>query len=73
MATTKEQLLQYFRDLDVSTLEKLQKYSKLLIIPDEDLLVNATMSQMVERLIVLQTLFFLNGLTEASLISENFS
>lgn len=49
MATTKEQLLQYFRDLDISTLEKLQKYSKMLIIPDEDLLVNATMSQMVEK------------------------
>lgn len=49
MATTKEQLLQYFRSLDISTLEKLQKYSKLLIIPDEDLLVNATMSQMVEK------------------------
>lgn len=49
MATTKEQLLHYFRTLDISTLEKLQKYSKLLIIPDEDLLVNATMSQMVEK------------------------
>lgn len=49
MATTKEQLLQYFRGLDISTLEKLQKYSKLLIIPDEDLLVNATMSQMVDK------------------------
>lgn len=49
MATTKEQLLQYFRGLDISTLEKLQKYSKLLIIPDEDLLVNATMSQMVKK------------------------
>lgn len=49
MATTKEQLLQYFRGLDVSTLERLEKYSKLLIIPDEDLLVNATMVQMVEK------------------------
>lgn len=49
MSTTKEQLLQYFKGLDVSTLQKLQKYSKLLIIPDEDLLVNATMSQMVEK------------------------
>lgn len=49
METTKEQLLQYFRNLDISTLEKLQKYSKFLIIPDEDLLVNATMSQMVEK------------------------
>lgn len=49
MATSKEQLLQYFRTLDISTLEKLQKYSKMLIIPDEDLLVNATMSQMVDK------------------------
>lgn len=49
MAITKEQLLQYFRTLDISTLEKLQKYSKLLIIPDEDLLSNATMSQMVDK------------------------
>ena len=49
MATTKEQLLQYFQGLDVSLLEKLRKYSQLLIIPDEDLLVNATMSQMVDK------------------------
>lgn len=49
MATSKEQLLQYFKGLDISTLEKLQKYSKLLIIPDEDMLVNATMSQMVDK------------------------
>lgn len=49
MATTKEQLLSYFKALDVSTLEKLKKYSKMLIIPDEDLLVNATMSQMVGK------------------------
>ena len=48
-ANTKEQLLAYFKTLDVATLERLQKYSKLLIIPDEDLLVNATMSQMVEK------------------------
>ena len=47
--TTKEQLLQYFSGLDVSTLQKLQKYSQLLIIPDEDLLTNATMSQMVDK------------------------
>lgn len=49
MATTKEQLLQYFRGLDVSVLERLKNYSELLIIPDEDLLVNATMSQMVKK------------------------
>ena len=47
--TEKEQLLQYFAKLGVSTLEKLKKYSELLIIPDEDLLVNATMSQMVSK------------------------
>ena len=49
MANTKEQLLKYFQGLDTSTLEKLKKYSELLIIPDEDLLVNATMSQMVTK------------------------
>lgn len=49
MATTKEQLLSYFRGLNTATLEKLKKYSELLIIPDEDLLVNATMSQMVDK------------------------
>ena len=46
---TKTQLLQYFGSLDVATLERLKKYSELLIIPDEDLLVNATMVQMVEK------------------------
>ena len=46
---TKEQLLAYFRTLDTPLLEKLQKYSKLLIIPDEDMLVNANMVQMVEK------------------------
>ena len=49
MAINKEQLLQYFRGLDISTLEKLKKYSEMLIIPDEDLLVNATMAQMVKK------------------------
>ena len=45
----KEQLVQYFSGLDLSTLQKLHKYSKLLIIPDEDLLTNVTMTQMVEK------------------------
>lgn len=49
MTINKEQLLQYFRGLDISTLEKLKKYSEMLIIPDEDLLVNATMVQMVKK------------------------
>lgn len=49
MAVTKDSLLQYFRTLDVPVLQRLQKYAQLLIIPDEDLLVNATMSQMVDK------------------------
>lgn len=49
MATTKETLLQYFQNLDIATLERLKKYSSLLIIPDEDLLLNVTMSQLVDK------------------------
>lgn len=49
MATTKESLVKYFTTLDVATLEKLKKYSELLIIPDEDLLTNATMIHMVNK------------------------
>lgn len=49
MAQTKEELLQYFAGLDIALLQRLQKYSQLLIIPDEDLLTNATMVQMVEK------------------------
>lgn len=47
--TTKNELIQYFSGLPVSTLQKLQRYSELLIIPDEDLLTNATMQQMVDK------------------------
>jgi len=46
---TKEQLLHNFSNLDTTTLQKLWKYSQLLIIPDEDLLTNVTMVQMVDR------------------------
>lgn len=49
MAYTKTQLLGYFSELDLSVLEKLYKYSNLLIIPEEDLLTNATMTQMVDK------------------------
>lgn len=49
MSYTKKELLAYFSELDVPTLEKLRRYSSLLIIPEEDLLVNATMSQMVDK------------------------
>lgn len=49
MATTKESLIRYFSSLDIATLEKLKKYSELLIIPEEDLLTNATMTHMVAK------------------------
>lgn len=49
MATTKDTLLKYFATLDVDTLERLRKYAEFIIIPDEDLLTNATMLQMVEK------------------------
>ena len=49
MAQTKEQILAYFSGLDISVLQRLQKYAQYIIIPDEDLLVNATMSQMVDK------------------------
>lgn len=49
MATTKDSLLRYFATLDVTTLERLKRYSSFIIIPDEDLLTNATMSQMVDK------------------------
>ena len=49
MSQTKSQLIQYFSGLDVTTLQKLQKYSSLLIIPEEDLLTNVNMSQMVDK------------------------
>ena len=49
MAETKEQILSYFNSLDTSTLQKLKKYSEYFIIPDEDLLTNVTMTQMVDK------------------------
>lgn len=55
---TKESLITYFKTLDVATLEKLKKYSELLIIPDEDLLTNANMQQMVDKAHVLADAMF---------------
>lgn len=49
MATTKDSLLSYFATLDVNTLERLKRYSSFIIIPEEDLLTNATMAQMVDK------------------------
>lgn len=49
MAKTKEELLKYFATLDIPRLQRLEKYSKLIIVPDEDLLTNVTMSQLVDK------------------------
>lgn len=46
---TKQELLNELALLDLGTLEKLHKYSQLLLLPEEDLLVNVTMSQMVQK------------------------
>lgn len=49
MARTKEQIIQYLRGLDTSLLQKLERYSEFLIIPDENLLTDTTMLQLVDR------------------------
>jgi len=49
MADTKESLVAYFSGLPLGTLQKLKGYSELLIIPEDDLLTNATMIQMVDK------------------------
>lgn len=47
---TKEQILQALSVLDLPKLERLHKYSQLLIIPEEDLLVNVTAEQMLQKI-----------------------
>lgn len=49
MAQTKQELLNYFAGLDIPTLQRLQKYSTYLIIPEEDTLTDVNMSQMVDK------------------------
>jgi len=49
MSQTKEELLASFTNMDIATLQKLQKYANYLIIPEEDLCTNVTMIQMVEK------------------------
>ena len=46
---TKIELINELENYDVRTLEKLARYAKLLLIPEEDILVNATMIQMVDK------------------------
>lgn len=45
----KEDILKYMAEMDSSRLEKLYKYAELLLIPEEDLLVNVTMRQMLDK------------------------
>lgn len=58
MAQTKEDLIKYFTSLDVATLEKLEKYSRLLLIPDENLLTSVTMTQLVDQAHTLADTYF---------------
>jgi hypothetical protein len=46
---TRPELLEQFRQFDTQTLEKLLTYGTLFIIPEEDLLVNVTMKDMVTK------------------------
>lgn len=47
--TQKEQILALLSQKDLATLQKVEKYTNLLLIPEEDLCVNVTMTQMVEK------------------------
>ena len=49
MLQTKQELINYFQGLEVATLQRLYKYASQIIIPDEDLLVNVTMPQMLNK------------------------
>lgn len=71
MADTKESLVAYFSGLPLGTLQKLKRYSELLIIPEDDLLTNATMIQMVDKGSLIGCSCFPNGLTGVSLFQVN--
>ena len=58
MPETKESLVRYFSGLDVATLQKLKKYSEMIMIPEEDLLTNVTMAQMVDKAHELASVYF---------------
>lgn len=58
MPLTKEQILQDFALLDLAKLQKLHDYSQNLLIPDEDLLVNVTYSQMLNKIFALANQYF---------------
>lgn len=58
MPLTKEQILTNLSLIDLGRLEKLYTYSQTLLIPEEDLLVNATMSSMLDKAFALADTYF---------------
>jgi hypothetical protein len=54
---TKEQLLEQLSYKDKDTLDKLLFYADNILIPEEDLLVNATMKQMMDAFSLADTIF----------------
>jgi len=58
MPITKDEILANLALLDLSRLEKLYAYANTLLIPEEDLLVNATMSQMLDKAFALADTYF---------------
>lgn len=55
---TRTELLDKFKTYDTQQLEKLLTYATLFLIPEEDLLVNVTMKQMVDKAHQLATEYF---------------
>lgn len=58
MPTTKEQILNDLALLPLNKLERLQKYANNIIIPEEDLLLNVTMIDMLEKAFKLADIHF---------------
>ena len=58
MSTTREQLISQISNLSTNTLERLVKVAETVLIPDEDLLVNATQQQMLQKAFELADTYF---------------
>jgi hypothetical protein len=55
---TKQEILSYLNTKDKQTLDRLVKYADLLLIPEEDLLINATMQDMLDKVFTLADQYF---------------
>jgi hypothetical protein len=55
---TKQEILNYLNTKDKQTLDRLVKYADLLLIPEEDLLINATMQDMLDKVFSLADQYF---------------